>query len=175
MNAATPSSPQDFKKKRQVGVLLELPSGAVIKVKSIDLVSLVITGKVPNSLLATIQKHLGPLDHNDVTLDDATKMAEDLPPEELAQVFSLMDSLVIAMAMEPQIHPVPEDEGQRDENLLYIDEMDGEDKLFMFNWSQEGLNKMKRFPGERPERMDALEEVGVTELAPSDLAGSSLE
>jgi len=174
MNA--PSTPQDFKKKRRIGVMLTLPSGNVVKVKGVDLVSLVVTGQVPNSLLSTIQKHLGNLEGGEEpTVEDAAKMAEELPPEELAKVFSLMDTLVVAIAMEPKIYPVPENEDERDESLLYVDELDGEDKLFMFNWSQEGLNKMKRFPGATPERMDALEEVGVDALASGDPVGSLIE
>jgi hypothetical protein len=159
---STPSTPQDFKKKRAIGVMLELPSGASIKVKSVDLVSLVVSGKIPNSLLATVQGHLEGVDP-EATVSEATKMAEKMDPEELAEVFSVMDTLVMAIAMEPKIHPVPEDEGQRSDDLLYIDEVDGEDKLFMFNWSQEGLANMKRFPGGPASGLASMEKSGSAE------------
>lgn len=157
-----PSSPQDFKKKRKVGELLTLPSGLTIKVRSVDLVSLVVSGKVPNALLTTIQSHLSPLE-GDTTLDDATKIAESMSPEELSETFSLMDTLVIAMAMEPEVHKVPENENERDENLLYVDELGSEDKLFMFKWSQEGLESANRFPKGPETNLVPMEEVGSIE------------
>lgn len=171
MNTKAPTSPQDFKKKRPVGIMLDLPSGNVIKVKSVDLVSLVVSGKIPNSLLTTVQEHLKDVDPDQVTEQEAADFAAKMSPEELAQTFSVMDSLVIAMAMEPKVHPVPEDEGQRDEELLYVDELDGEDKLFMFNWSQKGLKQTQRFPEQAGERLDALEEGGEPALPTGGLAG----
>lgn len=168
---STPSTPQDFKKKRAVGVVLELPSGNSIKVRGVDLVSLVVSGKIPNALLATVQGHLEGVDP-DATVSEATKMAEKMSPEELSEVFSVMDTLVIAMAMEPKVYPIPE--GERDEDLLYIDELDGEDKLFMFNWSQEGLKNLKRFPGGSEASLAALEENGSTVDSALEDSGATL-
>lgn len=159
MNVPTPSSPQDFKKKRRIGHMLTLPSGLVIKVKSVDLVGLVASGSVPNSLLETIQRHLAPLGEN-ATVESASELAAQMEPEDLAKAFSLMDNVVVAMAMDPIIHPMPATEDDRKDDLLYVDELEGEDKLEMFNWSQGGTEGMKRFP-EGPEASVApMEESG---------------
>ncbi len=146
-----PSRPQDFKKKKKVGELLTLPSGLVIKVRSVDLVSLVISGKVPNSLLTTVQNHLAPLDP--AATDDqesaeaqVANLLKDMSSEELAEVFQVMDVMVMAMAMDPEVLPAPESERDRRDDMLYVDEVDGEDKLFLFQWTQEGINQVKRFP-----------------------------
>jgi 5,10-methylenetetrahydrofolate reductase len=168
-----PSSPQDFKKKRKIGELLELPSGLVVKVRSVDLVSLVVSGKIPNSLLQTVQDHLSPLEGDKPGVEDGTELAKNMSPEDLAEVFSVMDSLVVAMAMEPQIHPEPENEDDRDETLLYVDEIDGEDKLFMFNWTQQGVKEMTRFPGGPQAGMAAMEESGSTKPKARKSAGSA--
>lgn len=162
--STTPSTPQDFKKKRQVGIMLDLPSGLSIKVRSVDLVSLVVSGKIPNALLATVQGHLDGVDP-ETTEQEATKMAEKMSPEELAEVFSVMDTLVVAMAMEPKIHPAPSDEASRSDELVYVDELEGEDKLFMFNWSQQAMERVKRFPGGPEASMAPLEESGSSEHA----------
>lgn len=159
---STPSRPQDFKKKLRIGELVELPSGLFIKVKGVDLTTLVTTGKIPNTLLKSVQGHLDELDGETEAQSEeeaAEKLIEGMDADELKDYFEIMDALVVAMAMEPAVYPAPASEDLRDDERLYVDELSSEDKLHLFNWSQGGTRQLKRFPGGSEGSMAPVAEV----------------
>jgi len=74
-------------------------------------------------------------------------------PELLEGVLALTDTACIFMVMEPVVKPVPlDDDGevipfsQREKGeFLYVDEIQFEDKMFIFNWAVGGTADLEKF------------------------------
>lgn len=150
----TATRPQDFAKKKRSGKLIELPSGAWVKAKGVDLTSFVKEGKIPNALLGII--------------NDALKSGEEMSMESLQEdgdldldtirdMYEMIDAIVMKIVLDPVIHPVPDNEADRSEELLYLDEFEDEDKLYLFNWSQGAVTDLESFRKEQRDGMASLQ------------------
>jgi hypothetical protein len=141
----TPTPASSWKKS---GATLTLPSGNVMRLKNPGIMELAHQGLIPNALMATImtsvQKGTTPTNEN---------IMEGL---EVQDMFDMMANAIISMAVEPQIFPVPAEGEPRDPELLYIDDMDEQDKLFIWQWATGGTDDVEQFRGESSELLDAL-------------------
>jgi len=137
MSELSVSSVSEFKKKSEVTLL---PSGKRMILKPTSLSTFLQMGKIPNALMAVVQDAIddrkgkggkpskaaeGRMEQNIV------KLMED--PEGLADLFETVDAFVCVVAVQPRVYPVPEGEDDRSDELLYVDEMDLDDKMFIFN------------------------------------------
>lgn len=159
-----PSTPADFKKKREPVLL---PSGQRIILKPTSLSAFLQTGSLPNSLMQVVKKAMG--DKTGKKADEAAAGLMD-DPKGLADLFEAMDQFVVAIAVEPAVHPVPEDESTRDDNLLYVDEIDLEDRMFIFTRAIGGSGEVQPFRAEPPsgvERVQPGKRVGGYDQASS--------
>jgi hypothetical protein len=156
--------------KRQQGEELELPSGNVALVKRPGPQALLSEGILPDTLMPIVQqaiskgKGLRPTDMN--------AMLED--PKALAEMLDAMDRLLVKVIVEPKVayhkRQVPPAEGQtvaldnlpwetisedeRDtEENVYTDEIDLEDKMFIFNYAVGGTRDLERFRSEHEARL----------------------
>jgi hypothetical protein len=153
--AATPSSASDFKKNR--GGLLTLPSGLTVKAnRAGGMRAFVAAGNIPNSLMGIVDDALKQENGNKV--DPSAVLGDDgnMDAQMLEDMLALTDSVVIQVVTEPKIHPVPEDEDDRDDDLVYIDEVDDEDKMFIFQWVTGGTSDVERFRQESSGTLDDL-------------------
>lgn len=138
---AKASSPQDFKKKRGNG-LVELPSGLVIKLKNPGGLGVFLKkGIIPNSLMGVVHDSLEGKKTN------ADEVAKSIGVDETAieEMVELLDNILITCAVEPKVFPVPEDENDRDDDLLYADEIEETDKMFVFQWMTGGTSDLESF------------------------------
>jgi len=151
----------DFKKR--LGGLIELPSGAVVKYKNPGGLQAFITSKsIPNSLMGIVEKALGK--GKGIKIDDI--ISEDkIDPELLADIMILTDTVMLRSVIEPPVHPVPESETDRDDDLLYVDEFPAEDKQFMFQLITGGTKDLETFRQQLNSGMDSLAAVTVAESA----------
>jgi len=144
MSNVTPISQWKIKNKPTP---LELPSGNTCLVQPVGMQAFITQGMIPNSLLGIIQKSLkagqaGQAD--DLDMDEF--MAEALQdPEKLRSIFDIADSVTVYCVVEPQVHPVPTDANARDPELLYVDEIDLDDKLFIFQYAVGGTRDLEPF------------------------------
>lgn len=132
----------DFKKKAEP---IELPSGHLMALKNTSMAGFLQGGNIPNALMKVIQTAIAK-QKGDVEASveaDVTEMMAD--PEKLVEVFATVDAFVITVAVEPRVHPVPEDEDDRDDELLYVDELDLEDKMFIFSRAMGSTKKLEQF------------------------------
>lgn len=74
---------------------------------------------------------------------DATTILRD--PEKLNEAFVLMDKIVVYVVLEPEVLPAPASEDERDDDLVYVDEIDIEDKAFIMNFAIGGSRDLERF------------------------------
>jgi len=152
-----PKQPQDRKRKKTPTVdikkwkkqgksttqELEVPSGNICLVDRQMLDSMLSAGKIPSMLVGLVQKAIESNEEFDV-------MTYNWSDEELTGVFQLIDSTIVSHVKEPQVQPVPEDEKDRDPDLLYVDEVDFDDKAFIFQFVIGGTASLAKFRSESP-------------------------
>lgn len=160
------SSASSWKQKSGAGAPLRVPSGNVCLVRPVDLQVLLRRKFIPNSLMDVVtgamQKKQAP------QVDEMTK---DLDEERLVEVLQAMDDIVIFVVVEPKIAPVPavDEKGQevepRDEDVLYVDEVDYEDKTFIFQYAMGGTRDIERFRAGFGDYLDSMAEESGVELS----------
>lgn len=155
---STPSTASSWKKSAK-GMPLEVPSGNTALVRNIGLQALVKQGEIPNLLLPIVQQAMQQQkEPSKAQMQEmAATMAQD--PAQLLQLVEFVDSIVLQCVIEPKVSPVPENELDRDEDTLYVDEVDWEDKLFISQWVMGGTRDLESF-------REGLDE-GMEDLPPS--------
>ncbi len=72
----------------------------------------------------------------------------------------MYDAVLLHVVIEPHVLPVPPPEEARDPDGLYVDDVDLEDKVFLFNWAVGGTADVEAF---RKEQADNLAVVHSSE------------
>lgn len=149
------SSAKDFKKKSAV-VELKLPSGHTCLAKPMRITKMLEEGFFPDDLRAVIMKQIGEEKPDDKAVSDSmSSVIGDMGKlNELMQVFDRITATVI---VEPKVYMAPEDDADRDEELLYADEVDMEDKTFIFQWAVGGDKDLERFRSEFGSSLGSLD------------------
>jgi hypothetical protein len=133
--------------KRSSGEDLALPSGNVALVKRPGMLEFIKKGVVPDTLLPTV--------------DEAIKKGKGLPPSEtenllkdpskIAAMEEMMNKVVVLCVVEPEVRLHTDDDGDvipeadRDEDVIYTDDVDLEDKIFIFQFASGGTRDVERF------------------------------
>jgi len=153
--AAPISSAGSFKKKRQAAPV-ELPSGETVRIQRLELTTLISENLLGDDLGAIAQDRIN--SGKGITEADKEAFAED--PEKVREMLLIFDRVTIRVWMEPKVLPVPEDEADRDEDQLYVDEIDLADKIFTFNYLSGGDPDLASF---RQQFGAALEDLSAGE------------
>ena len=126
---------------------LELPSGNTALVRRPGMESFLREGLIPNALVEPIMATVNANDPQAQaqSMDEmSTKLLSD--PDALAQMLDLVDNVTVSCVVEPVITPKPIDPAEeRDEELLYVDEVDSDDKMFIFSYVTGGTSDLARF------------------------------
>jgi hypothetical protein len=152
-----PSAAGEFKKRK--GGIFELPSGLVMKLKNPGgMVALMSAGMMPNSLMSMVQDSLNkgkPMEAEDIVKPETG----GVDPTFVSEMNTLLNNLIVLCAVEPKVFPVPENEDDRSDDFLYADEIDEEDKMFVFGWVSGGTTDLEQFRAESKKRVDSLGKV----------------
>jgi hypothetical protein len=151
--ANKPTDASTWKKTTQAP-LLTLPSGNVMRVQKIGLQALMKTGKMPNSLMAYADRAVKKGKKQEVTDEDMVKVLQD--EDQLREISNFMDTVTIICAQEPKVYPVPEEGVERDDDLLYVDDIDEDDKSFLFQAVMGGTTDVETFRAERAGNVAAV-------------------
>lgn len=164
------SQVSDF--KARMGGVMELPSGLIMKLKNPGgLQAFIANGTIPNSLLGMIQDGL-----NGKSGVDATKAAKELSDDlsSLGEMLEMMNTVLVQTAKDPKVYPVPTPEDlerynilHRDapledlddlriDDFLYVDEIEEQDKQFVFQWVSGGVRDLETFRAEQARSMAAI-------------------
>lgn len=143
-----PTDVGEWKKDSSTFSTLKVPSGKTMRVKRVALESLIAGGKVPNSLLP-MMRNASRGQRTDVNIDNVDEV-------QVVEMLALMDLVICDIAVQPKVHAVPDSETERRDDVLYIDEIDPEDKGFLFQWAVGGTSDVAKFRHELSERMGAL-------------------
>lgn len=157
-NPAKASSAANFKKR--VGGLLELPSGEFVKARNAGgLRGFVSGGMIPNSLMPIIDEAIKKGKEPDMS---KIITPEGIDPKMMEDMLEMIDSVVMSVMVEPEVHPKPASEAERDDDLLYIDEIEDEDKMFLFQWVTGGTRDLERFRAELTAGVEHLAKLPVS-------------
>lgn len=158
-----PMNIQDFKKASRVSANLELPSGAVVEVKNPGGMKMFLTGgAIPNSLMGIVQDAMdsGKGIKDEEMADLITAENGELNKDLLADMMTMIDNVTVNCWVMPPVTPLPENDGEegveRDPELLYVDEVLEEDKLFVFQWATGGTKDIEQFRSEHNESLESL-------------------
>lgn len=139
---------------------LELPSGNVCITQPIGIPQLLSKGLIPNPLVATVMSALELQD--DLAMDDSpaarakaeAKQQEQLQlqmqdmvkdPEKIEAFFQMIDNITVACVVEPPVSPLPPNGDARNPELLYVDEVDFEDRMFIMSNAMSGVRDLESF------------------------------
>lgn len=159
------SSPQDW--KRKVGgkaiTNVQLPSGVVVKVKRISIPKLLSEGVFPDTLARLITEKLDG-DKKGQKSDDVDVSSLLGNQEQLEALFTAMDKMTLMTVVEPKVLSNVDDEGNkiadedRDEEAIYVDEIELDDKVFLFQYSVGGTKELEPFRAELDTAVGSLED-----------------
>lgn len=138
--ATTASKASDFK-RRAAGVTLTLPSGLAVRAKRVDLQVMLAQGTIPNPLIEVVSEAL----ERGQQMDPKELVGDKVNLDKVAEMYELVNSVVVASVVEPRISSVPEDPEDRDDDQLYVDEVEDEDKMFIFQWAGGGTDDVATF------------------------------
>lgn len=143
---------------------VELPSGNVAKVKNIQITKLVEMDIFPDSLEAMIasKTQVAGKDNVEIKEPDEAEVKKAMSnPKDLAKLMTSVERIVALAVVEPPVllsverfeaedgtvtwEEIPEDE--RDEDALYTDEIDLEDRMFIFQLTVGGTSDLDAFRG----------------------------
>jgi len=77
-------------------------------------------------------------------------------PQLLAEMMQTLDSIAVYCFLEPKCHNIPE-EGDKDPELLYVDEVELDDKMFLFQAATGGTKDLERFRAEQGGRVEGVQ------------------
>ena len=136
-------------KGKKRGEPLDLPSGNTALVRAVGMQTFMQQGYIPNSLMSTVQEA--------ITKGKAPDLSKvEVTPQALQEMAEMMDRVCVYCIVEPKVLPVPADEDERDEESLYIDEVDLADKTFIFQFAVGGTRDLEKFREGLPEGVGAL-------------------
>lgn len=154
-----PTSVKDWKNKSQVQLSptpLDLPSGNTCLVQPIGITTFVQQGMIPNALMPIVKRAIEAAEKKQADSIDVEKLAAEMmnDMDKMSAIFELADAVTVACVVEPSISAVPEDPVLREEDLLYVDEVDIEDKMFILDFAVGGSRNLDKF------RRQAASDVG---------------
>jgi hypothetical protein len=142
-------------KKAAVGRVIELPSGKGMRIKGITIQSMMASGIMPNALIKVVKKALDK-GAGRPGMDEQMAIEMIADPGKVQEMLVFIDKLTCQVALEPRVLPIPKDESDRDPDELYVDEIDEEDKMFIFQVATSGDEDTESFRLEHSTTMDAI-------------------
>ena len=109
---------------------ITLPSGLEVILRDVSMTDLLFTGKLPDSMM-DIAQEAAESGKQDIDLKTLAKGGQDLK--------LLINELVLLCLVEPQIAEMP------DEDHIGLDELNGDDKMFIFNWVNREVEQVRSF------------------------------
>lgn len=109
---------------------LILPSGLKVKVRDVTMTDLMLTGKLPDVMLEMAQ---------DASSNGAASVDLKQLTKNAAELALLMDALIKLAVVDPPITD------QGDDDHLGLAELNGDDKMFIFNWVNREVEQLRPF------------------------------
>lgn len=149
----TPAS--QWKSSKSHGVAqttLKVPSGNTCLVRMISPEDFLSSGDIPDVLAPIV---------NDAIRESSGKppssVAKDvIDASSIAEMMAMVDGVILMAVIEPVVSKAPI-EGERDEELLYVDQIDLEDKMFIMQFVLGGTRDLERFRSQQEAAMAGMD------------------
>ncbi len=161
------SAASAFKKASSVSELVQLPTGNVVRIRRIPIADLLTEGIIPDTLTSIVESKIRPESKKVAkkpTNEEVRELMRD--PNKVKDLFDVFDRVSAKVVIEPEFvyhrRQVKDAEGDliqpeewenipaedRNEDLVYTDEVDFGDKSFIFQYSVGGTADLERFRGQ---------------------------
>lgn len=144
----------------KAGTDVLLPSNNLVLARRVGLDTFMRNGFIPNSIMPLITKALdegkAPSKRQ---LADAVDISSDGAINDMMKMY---DDVLVYCVLQPKVTPMPTDEtgevwlDRKDPDLLYPDDVDFEDKQFLFNWAVGGTADVARFRNEQEKAVEPV-------------------
>jgi hypothetical protein len=150
-------------KKRKKGIPLSLPSGLTVLARRVELRTFLEQGDVPNALLEIVTEALD----KGRKMDPKSMMGEEgqVDLEMIGEMYEMVNAVCVQSITKPkcraQVWTEQDEENEdipegaevgdripdedRDDDLLYTDDIDDTDKMFIFQWAVGGTSDLATF------------------------------
>lgn len=153
-------SPVSAWKKASHGTPLRVPSGNTCMVKPANMESFIRKGLIPNELIPLITSGMA-------SRKKGIDAVEGMDQDKILMILSAMDNVVMDIVVDPKIWPAPHETDERRDELLYIDELDMEDKTFIWQFAVGGTRDLEKFRTELQSDLAAIQQGEDVVDAPS--------
>ena len=166
-----PTESANWRSARKEGFVVELPSGNHCRVRrTLDMLDMVRSGKVPNRLITIVQQMMGTRNLKELNLTP-----DELDPEILQQMTEFVDVCATRVMIQPRCMAPPPDEPEPQlweppEGAISTYDLSQEDKLFLFHVAQGGVADVEKFRTEQASSLAALSDVPEVQSAPKQPA-----
>jgi hypothetical protein len=173
MSPSEASSVSSWKQKKST--VLTVPSGETCLAHKRPLQGFLKAGVIPNSLMPIILQWMKKAQGGKTTTD----LSQEIDIENTQQVtdmLDLIDIVVIDVVDEPKVNPVPKEEDpdneeydpnfKRDDETLYVDDLQFDDKVFIYGWALGGIDDLATFLQEQQGDVGAVSDGEKSENAP---------
>lgn len=157
--------------KKSTATELLLPSGETALVKRPGIQAFLKKGVIPDSLAPIVQAQINkaqgkrPVKGGDASDKiDIAALMED--PEKLAAILELVDTVLVDVVVQPKVAAAPANPDDRRDDVFYPDEVDLEDKMFIFNFAVGGTRDLERFRSESDGALASVDSVAGVQVAP---------
>lgn len=126
----------DWKKDFSEGIALELPSGKVAQVRRRSIFVLVKAGQIPNDLKAIVQSFIS-----------SPQGAREVASQNFEAMFQIIDIVAKACFVYPKL--ADEKKNKLGEDEIYVSDIDFDDKLYVYLWSNGEVSDLDSFRKEQ--------------------------
>lgn len=155
---------------------VELPSGNVARIRRVGLPELMASGVVPDTLTGIAQSHVDKAKGKKAKQVDESALMQDVMKDKkkLSDMMDLFDKATVLCVQEPKVLYYKDDSGEvlddaereqaaqkagfdHAEDVLFSDEVDQMDKMFIFNFVAGGTRDLESFREQYGESLAGLE------------------
>lgn len=130
-------------------VPLEVPSGNTCLVRPVGMQAFIAEGLIPNSLMGIVTTALEAGEKGEEVDEDAVveQFIDDIKadPDRVMDMIRMADACTVYCVIEPKVAPAPGAGQDRDPDVLYVDEVDLDDKMFIMNFAVGGTRDLEPF------------------------------
>jgi hypothetical protein len=150
----------------------QAPSGQLCRMRKLDVIELMETNLINqvDFLTGTVQKDVIPKNRAarraaaerpaEAPEEDAAKILETFKknPEKTGEFLGVLEEIVIRAVVRPKIYPLPEEGSPLVPGRVYINSVEFNDKIAIFNKAMEGVGKLQNFRQEAEESKRVVED-----------------
>jgi len=154
-----PTAASEWKQRSgSEGILVRVPSGLVARIKTPGIEAFISQGAIPNALMPLIRDAMKR--GGQPSEDELAEMLND--QGKIQEIVNLANSVSVHCFIEPRVWPMPakDEEGnelvERDPDKLYVDEIEFNDRMFVFSAAVGGTSDVEKFREQQAAVMGAL-------------------